>query len=612
MQTTLTATLLENQDYLIEIKTQLDKVVVLHNHVQRKLYKDIISYKIKNQVEVLPKSKINELKSSYQTKYKINARQYNSIHIELLGKINSVLELNKGYIEDTKDNILSITKAIKSKEKTLSDLVIKMAKDNYVETLVDKNNLAKLKTKLYYLKIKLNKANNKLNKLVKIEKSGNPKLCFGSNKLFRQQFEINKPNNLTQFKSHEQWKKEYLSSRNKSFILVGSCDETLGNDNCQIKHISGNIYELKVNVNPKEVKFKDRFMTVQIKVHNDDKNLIQQAILNNNQALTYRFYKEKNNYRVLINLDKAKQQPKVISNKLLGTVGIDINADHLAVSEIDRFGNLIKSFDLILNLKDKSSDQALDNIACAVKKITDYANAKNKPIVIEKLNFSQKKKDLKDSYNKKYKVMLSSFAYSKIIELIKNRAFDKGIEIIEVNPAYTSKIGKFKYQNKYKLTTHQAAAFVIARRGLLSYEKEIKVTVKRKIKEEELTNVIDNKLSRNGVIINLSKNKKNEYVEEVIESKTITVINKEKTISAQLSKYYCFELPVRNIQRKQNVYWKDIEQSYLKAKKHRFLIKRKKRNLIQGKQDLPCEITQVADNDGANRGSYPNLLFQPF
>ncbi|NCQ51751.1 hypothetical protein GW796_07650 [archaeon] len=117
MQTTLTSTLLENQYNLIEIKTQLDKVVVLHNYIQRKLYKDIISYKIKNKVDILPKSKINELKSSYQTKYQINARQYNSISIELSGKINSVLELNKGYIEDTKDNILSLYKAIKSKKK---------------------------------------------------------------------------------------------------------------------------------------------------------------------------------------------------------------------------------------------------------------------------------------------------------------------------------------------------------------------------------------------------------------------------------------------------------------------------------------------------------------
>ena len=68
---------------------------------------------------------------------------------------------------------------------------------------------------------------------------------------------------------------------------------------------------------------------------------------------------------------------------------------------------------------------SLDKIACAVKKITDYAVKVNKPRVIEKLDFSSKKKELKSSYNKKYNVMLSSFAYSKIIQLVKSRSFER-------------------------------------------------------------------------------------------------------------------------------------------------------------------------------------------
>ena len=160
-----------------------------------------------------------------------------------------------------------------------------------------------------------------------------------------------------------------------------------------------NIYELTLNVNPKEPKLKDRYITFKIAIHNDKNNLIQQAILNNSgkdkskyQALSYRFYKSNGSYKVFISLDKSKQQPKLISSKLIGSIGIDINADHLAVSEVDRFGNLNKSFNLPLNLQDKTSNQSLDNIACAVKEITDYAVSKNKPIVIEKLDFTNKKK----------------------------------------------------------------------------------------------------------------------------------------------------------------------------------------------------------------------------
>src|SRR5690606_6340773 len=101
---------------------QLDSVVALHSKIQRTLYKDIISYQITHKVNKLPNSKINELKSSYQKKFSINARQYNSIYTTLNGKISSVLELNKDYIQETKGRILELEKALKSKQKTLDNL----------------------------------------------------------------------------------------------------------------------------------------------------------------------------------------------------------------------------------------------------------------------------------------------------------------------------------------------------------------------------------------------------------------------------------------------------------------------------------------------------------
>ena len=90
-------------------------------------------------------------------------------------------------------------------------------------------------------------------------------------------------------------------------------------------------------------------------------------------------------------------------------------------------------------------------------------------------------------------------------------------------------------------------------------------------------------------------------------SKTITVkdkngvVNKEKTISNQLSKYYSFELPDKTVQRKENIYWKDIELNYLKEKRHRLSLKKKKRNLILDNVKLSCEITSVSDNLGTYR-----------
>lgn len=590
MQTTFTASIIKEQPNIQSICNTLDTVCYLHNSVERKLYAELMAIFSKNNTIELSREEFNYIKSSYQEKYKINSREFNSIHTTLKGKISSVMELSKGYLIDAKDKLISLNKTIKSKNKTLAELNIKLSDKSYIPNKFELINKDSLEKKLHYLNTKLDNANAKVAKLEQIEKSGNPQLCFGSNKLFRQQFQVNSENNKTKFKTHEDWLKAWIASRNKTFFYIGSSDETAGNGNCQISHIGNNIFLLTVNAFPKALKFKEQFICFQIKVHNDLKNNILHSLSDkkSRQAISYRFYKESDGYKVFISLDKAKQQPKVVSYNLLGTVGVDVNANHLSVTEINHHGNLIKTFDIELNIQGKTTEQAKNNIALAVKQLTDYAVLVSKPIILEKLKFDQKKKELTSGFNKNYNIMLSSFAYSKIIQLIKSRAFDKGIEVIDVNPTYTSKIGKFKYQELYKLTTHQAASFVIARRGLLSYEKVVNVKFKDK---------------KTGMVTAIKK--------------TVTVINKEKTISISNSKHYGFDLPARKNQGLNNVYWKEIEQSYRKVKAKRILLQKSKRKnnkkLILAKLeilDLGCEILLVADNFGEYRN--PSTTFIPF
>ena len=51
------------------------------------------------------------------------------------------------------------------------------------------------------------------------------------------------------------------------------------------------------------------------------------------------------------------------------------------------------------------------------------------------------------------------------VETIEHVLSDGTIELIKVNPKNTSKIGKEKYSARMKLSVHQAASYVIARRG---------------------------------------------------------------------------------------------------------------------------------------------------
>jgi IS605 OrfB family transposase len=92
------------------------------------------------------------------------------------------------------------------------------------------------------------------------------------------------------------------------------------------------------------------------------------------------------------------------------------------------------------------------------------------PLVIERLDFSAKKATLKEQ-GVKYSRMLSSFAYSKFSELLSARAAKFGIEIIRVNPAYSSVIGLTKFMRMYGLSSDTAAALVLARRGLHKSER---------------------------------------------------------------------------------------------------------------------------------------------
>jgi IS605 OrfB family transposase len=87
-----------------------------------------------------------------------------------------------------------------------------------------------------------------------------------------------------------------------------------------------------------------------------------------------------------------------------------------------------------------------------------------KPIVIEDLDFSQKKSVLKENSSNKNARMLSSFVDSKFRAFLESRASRFGVRLYKVNPAFTSVIGRVKYASRYGLTVHHAAALVIARR----------------------------------------------------------------------------------------------------------------------------------------------------
>jgi hypothetical protein len=82
--------------------------------------------------------------------------------------------------------------------------------------------------------------------------------------------------------------------------------------------------------------------------------------------------------------------------------------------------------------------------------------------------------------------MSHGFVWSKFLADAERRALREGVPVFKVKPAFTSVIGILKYQHQYGLSNHQAAALVIARRGLGHVSERVpKLLADRFIKAKE-------------------------------------------------------------------------------------------------------------------------------
>jgi hypothetical protein len=181
----------------------------LLSHVERKLFSELAQGKTPG-----------SLKSEYIKRYRISARHFNACRVQVEGKISSIKERRSGDIQGLKVRI-------KSLEKTISKLSKKQnTKKKKTQTKGEQRNKAK---KLHQKKRSLYTQRQKLLKLETDEKTDTTRLCFGSKKLFHEQFLLEDNG----FLSFEDWKSEWMSTRNASFFLLGSKDETSGNQSCK-------------------------------------------------------------------------------------------------------------------------------------------------------------------------------------------------------------------------------------------------------------------------------------------------------------------------------------------------------------------------------------------
>jgi IS605 OrfB family transposase len=160
-------------------------------------------------------------------------------------------------------------------------------------------------------------------------------------------------------------------------------------------------------------------------------------------------------------------------------IGVDLNVDHLTAAVIDPAGNPVGTPAIIPLLVDGLSAGARDgHLRHAITTLLDRADAADATaIAIENLNFTESRETGKETMGrgargKRFRRQVAGIPTGKFRERLTAMAANRGIHIIAVDPAYTSRWGGQHWTKPLQqrtsgstVTRHQAAAVAIGRRA---------------------------------------------------------------------------------------------------------------------------------------------------
>ena len=416
----------------------------LYGQVQRKLFAEMAA----------GRSAVS-LKSTYLERYGIPARMFNAVRVSLQGKAVSVRKGQKLQADSLRRRISRAEKQIAQAEQ----------RGRLEQVHHKRRRLASLERRLARLEADL--------------AAGRLRLCFGSKRLWRKQQRLE----VNGYGSHEAWLGDWRDARSSEFFVLGSRDETAGCQLCVASVADDGSLTLRLRLPDRLAEGHGKYVVMEGVRFAYGHDQVLAALESNaeyvacrrehgekpargtdlGQALSYRFKRDDKGWRVFVTTDL--EDVPVVTDKRRGVIGVDLNADHLAVAETDASGNYVHAFRVPLVTYGKSRQQAEALIGDAVARVVEYARRVGKPIVIERLDFRQKKAVL-EGESRKYSRMLSGFSYGKVKAIFLSRGYREGVEIEQVNPAFSSVVGRVKFMERYGLSVHQAAALVLARRLL--------------------------------------------------------------------------------------------------------------------------------------------------
>ena len=443
---TVTTELKLNKEYNQLAGKYISDYIELFNKIQRLTFHRIKNYYIKNG-KITQEDK-NIIYAQLKEEFNLTTRAIDAIMSNMLGRYEAIKELKK--FEQK-----SLEREISTLEKELTRL-----KDERTLQRINLNNNLKdfnfvkyknLKIKIYWKENRLNTKKQKLKNLKNEIETGKYKVCFGTKKLLQKDY------------------KEFVKKRDSEIYFLGRAREKSCNNNFQVEYSSKtNQFYFRIR---KEIDLdNDKFVYGQFNFNNKNHtNLLKNLLRTKESALTYRIKVKDNKVLLQIIYNFEHNKDLCITRNSYGVVGVDFNKGFVSVSETDKYGNLINTFNI--DYQYSKGNETTNDFQYIATRLKDYCLNTGKDLVIEKLDFTKKKDDLISKKGKKYNEMLSTLAYSKFDTIITSKCAKNRIFLNKVNPAWTSWIAKQKYCPKMKLNVHSGASYVIARRGMFLKDK---------------------------------------------------------------------------------------------------------------------------------------------
>lgn len=443
---TITTELKLNRKYNQLVSKYISDYIGLFNKIQRLTFYRIKNYYIKNGKITLKDRNI--IHSQLKEEFNLTSRAIDSILSNMLCRHSSIKELKKFEIKSLKRKILNIEKELNKlkDERTLQRINLNNNSKDFNFTKY-KN----LKTKIYWKQNRLNTKKQKMKNLEKEIETGKYKVCFGTKELLQKNYS------------------EFVKKRDSEVYFLGRAGDNSCNNNFQVEY-SSKINQFYFRIR-KEIDLEDdKFVYGKFYFHNKKyTNLLKNLLRTKESALTYRIKMKDNRVFLQIIYNFEHNKDLCITRNSHGVIGVDFNKGFVSVSETDKYGNLVNTFNI--NYRYGKGNQTKNDFQYIATRLKDYCLNVRKDLVIENLDFAKKKDYLISKKGKKYNEMLSSLAYSKFDFIITSKCAKNRIFLHKVNPAWTSWIAKQKYCPKMKLNIHSGASYVIARRGMFLKDK---------------------------------------------------------------------------------------------------------------------------------------------